>query len=70
MKKLLAAVAVVMTAGAIFAGCSYAGVAATSDGKVVLPRNDDFLYGLLRAIYVCKVTDDGLTECKSGEQEG
>ena len=70
MKKLLAAVAVVMTTGALFAGCAYAGAATTSDGKVIVPRNDTFLYGLLRAVYVCKVTDDGVTDCKAGEQEG
>ena len=69
MKKLMTAAAVVITAGAIFMGCSYAGVAITSDGKAIVPRNDDFLYGMLRAVYVCKVTDDGLTDCKAGEQE-
>lgn len=69
MKKLISAAAVVMVAGSVLYGCSYAGVGVAGD-KVVLARNDDFLYGMLRKIYVCKLTDQGLTECAAGEPEG
>jgi len=68
MKKLIAAAGTILVAGTIFLGCSYAGVAVAGD-KVVLPRNDDFLYGMLRKIYVCKLTNEGLTECVAGEAE-
>ena len=68
MKKLIAAAGVVMMAGSVFFGCAYAGVGVAGD-KVVVPRNDTFLYGMLRKIYVCKLTDEGLTECKAGEPE-
>jgi len=68
MKKMIAAAGLVLLTGGVFLGCSYAGVAVAGD-KVVLPRNDDFLYGMLRKIYVCKVTAEGLTECVAGEPE-
>ena len=68
MKKIIAAAGVIMMAGSIFMGCSYAGVAVAGD-KVVLPRNDTFLYGMLRKVYVCKLTDAGLTECQAGDAE-
>ena len=45
-----------------------AGVGIAGD-KVVLPRNDNFLYGMLRKVYVCKLTNEGLTECVAGEPE-
>lgn len=68
MKKLIAAVGAVMISGTILMGCSYAGVGIAGD-KVVIPRNDDFLYGMLRKVYVCKLTAEGLTECVAGEPE-
>lgn len=68
MKKLVAAAGLTIMTGLIIAGCSYSGVAIAGD-KAVLPRNDDFLYGMLRKIYVCKITDEGLTECVAGEPE-
>jgi hypothetical protein len=68
MKKLIGAAAVVLMSGSIFLGCSYAGVGIAGD-KVIVPRNDDFLYGMLRKVYICKLTDQGLTECVAGEAE-
>ena len=44
--------------------CSYGGVAMAS-GKAVIARNDHFILGLLRQVYVCDVTDDGLANCES-----
>jgi hypothetical protein len=46
--------------GATLNGCAYGGVAATPDGTVVIVRNDGFLFGLLRKVYVCKNTAGGL----------
>ena len=68
MKKLIGAVGIVMMTGTVFLGCSYAGAAVAGD-KVIVPRNDNFLYGMLRKVYVCKLTDEGLTECVAGEPE-
>ena len=68
MKKLVAATGLVIMTGAAIAGCTYAGVGIAGD-KAVLARNDDFLYGMLRKIYVCKITDEGLTDCVAGEPE-
>jgi hypothetical protein len=63
MKKLFsAALAIGMMAG--LSGCSYGGVAAAGD-KVVINKNDLFLFGALRKVYVCKVTDGGVTQCNS-----
>ena len=46
--------------------CSYGGVAMTS-GKAVVARNDHFLLGLLRQVYVCDVTEKGLANCENME---
>ncbi len=52
--------------GAVSMGCSYGGAAASGD-KVVVLRNDSFLFGALRTAYVCKITDAGLAGCSEGE---
>ena len=49
---------------AAIAGCSYGGVAVSGDKAVVL-RNDNFLYGVLRQVFVCKVDASGLSACNS-----
>lgn len=64
MKKFIALTFVVAS---LVSGCSYAGVATTGDGKAVVSRNDGLLFGLLRAVYVCQVTDGGLANCAKGE---
>ena len=57
-------VAVALAAGA--SGCGYAGIATAGDAAVIA-RNDWFLFGLLREVYVCKITPTGLTQCSSAE---
>jgi hypothetical protein len=48
-------------------GCtSYAGAASAGD-KVVVASNNGFLFGVFRKVYVCKVTDKGLTACGNNE---
>ena len=62
MKKVIALIlasAFVATA----TGCTaYAGAAGMGD-KVVIASNNGFLGGIFRKVYVCKVTDNGLTAC-------
>jgi hypothetical protein len=62
MKKTIA---MILAAGAIagaLPGCSYGGIATAGD-KVVITRNDSFLFGILRKVFVCKVTDGGVANC-------
>jgi hypothetical protein len=66
MKKGLASLlAVAAIAGALM-GCNYAGVGAAGD-KAVVARNDAFLFGILRKVYVCKITDGGLSTCQDSD---
>jgi hypothetical protein len=55
-----------VVAAAALSGCGYAGVA-TAGEKVVVTRNDGFLFGALRTVYVCQVTDAGLKNCQEGD---
>ncbi len=66
MKNLLALIMMTAAFGALSTGCSYGGAAASGD-KVVVLRNDNFLFGALRGAYVCKITDGGLSACQAGE---
>ena len=67
MKKgMIGVFGVAALLGSLSAGCSYSGVAAAGD-KAVVARNDGFLFGLLRKVSVCKVTDSGLTNCQESE---
>ena len=44
--------------------CAYGGIA-TAGNKVIITRNDLFLFGALRSIYVCDVTPEGdVANCK------
>jgi hypothetical protein len=43
--------------------CSYGGIATVKDSHVVITRNDAFLFGALRQVFVCKVTAAGVTGC-------
>ena len=64
MKKLMGlALASSMALGA----CAYGGIGVTADGKAVVARNDAFLFGILRAVYVCNVTPAGLAGCVAGQ---
>jgi hypothetical protein len=46
--------------GTLVGGCGYAGVAAAPDGTIVIARNDYFLAGLLRKVFVCKANGSQL----------
>ena len=62
--KRISAVALLVAAlggtGAVVGGCAYGGVAAAPDGSIVITRNDMFLFGLLRKVFVCKVAGSTL----------
>jgi hypothetical protein len=66
MKSIFGTMLAILAIGTVASGCGYAGAATTGD-KVVVLRNDMFLFGALREAYVCKVTDAGLSDCKSSE---
>ena len=66
MKKTSALLLALGLAATSFSGCAYSGTTAVGD-KVVVLRNDGFLFGILRKAYVCKVSDNGLSSCSAGE---
>ena len=66
MIKTLTKAAAVTLLFATIMGCGYGGAAASGD-KVVIARNDGFLFGALRTVFVCKITDKGLTACADNE---
>lgn len=53
-----------ITATLLSSGCYYASVA-TSGDAVIIVRNDLLLFGALRKVYVCRITEQGVTQCKS-----
>lgn len=66
MKKALLAVSFAALSSTL-GGCAYSGVAMAGADKVVIARNDGFLFGILRKVYVCKVSDAGVTSCQNSE---
>jgi len=67
MKKSIAfAIAGVAMVSALN-GCSYGAVAHLGGERVILARNDNILFGLLRKVYVCRVTDAGVSACQSAD---
>lgn len=58
---------VVMSLILTAAGCSYGGIATVKDSHVVITRNEAFLFGALRQVFVCKVTAAGVTGCAAKE---
>jgi len=66
MKKTFGLLVSAALMSGVLAGCSY-GAAVASGDKVVVLRNDAFLFGALRKAYVCKVTDKGLADCSDNE---
>lgn len=62
MKKLLKSLVVVGALAGALGGCAYGGMTTVGD-KVVIARNDNFLFGALRKVFVCKVSDAGVTGC-------
>lgn len=66
MKKIAAAMMfVVMVSEAT--GCAYGAIATAGNDKVVITREDWFLGGALRKVFVCKVTDGGTAACGTNE---
>ena len=63
MKRALLILAGIATLG----GCSYTSPVSIPGDRVVLPKNNTFLYGVFREVYVCKVTDSGLTNCQTSQ---
>jgi len=49
------------------AGCSYAGVATTTDNKAIVLQNNAILFGMLNKAFVCDVTPTGLANCQTNE---
>ncbi|MGD8861337.1 MAG: hypothetical protein PVI30_15115 [Myxococcales bacterium] len=66
MRKTLLALVFGLALGGALGGCGYAGVATAGDAAVVV-RNDWFLFGALRKVYVCKITPGGLTQCSAAD---
>ena len=56
-------ITLLMALCAVAAGCSYGGVAAVNENTVVVLKNNAFLFGIFNEVYVCKVSDGGLTSC-------
>ena len=67
MKKVLGTLMALGVLSGALAGCSYGDIAAVGTDKVVIMRNDLFLFGALRKAFVCKVADGGLTNCSANE---
>jgi hypothetical protein len=62
-------IAIVLAASALssgLTGCAYGSIATAGD-KVVITRQDGFLFGALRKVFVCKVTDAGVANCGAAE---
>jgi len=66
MKKILCALLMVPALAAA-TGCAYGSIAVSGTDKVVITRQDLFLYGALRQVFVCKIADSGLASCQSAE---
>ena len=64
MKKSLLALLAVCFLGT---GCSYTAVTRLGKGKVALVKNDLFLFGALRKVFVCNATKGGLSNCSTNE---
>ena len=50
----------------VCSGCGYASVATSGDAAIIV-RNDYLLFGALRKVYVCRITEQGLRQCSSAE---
>ena len=65
MSGLRAAVLLFAVASSLLSGGCYYSSVATSGDAVVIVRNDLLLFGALRKVYVCRLTEEGVTQCKS-----
>ncbi len=66
MKKIVGMLMALGVMASAMGGCSYGAIAVAGD-KVVVLRQDAFLFGALRKAFVCKVGDSGLTGCAANE---
>jgi hypothetical protein len=66
MRNTLLNLSIVLALGVGASACGYAGIATAGDAAIIA-RNDWFLFGLLRKVYVCKITPAGLTQCSDAE---
>lgn len=66
MKKALFILALAATAAPAMTGCAYSGASALGADKVVITK--DGIFGLIREVYVCKVTNDGVSACQSADK--
>lgn len=67
MKKVAGTLMALGVFASALAGCSYGEMAAVGTDKVVIMRQDLFLFGALRKAFVCKISDGGLTSCTANE---
>jgi len=66
MKNVIAMTIAAGLFAGVLPGCSYGMIAPVGE-KVVIARQDNLLFGALRKVYVCKVSDQGLTNCSTAE---
>ncbi len=66
MKKLTVFLFAASILASSATGCAYGAIATAGNDKVVIVRQDAFLFGILRKVFVCKVTDGGATACAEG----
>jgi len=64
-KSKVALVTFLASLCAVAAGCSYGGVASVNENTVVIVKNNAFLFGATNEVFVCKVSDSGVTSCAS-----
>jgi hypothetical protein len=67
MKRALATVLAASALAGAITGCAYGSIATSGTDKVVITRQDAFLFGLLRKVFVCKIADSGVTGCNEAE---
>lgn len=69
MKKTRMALIALATLALFASGCAYSAVAMDQHGKAVLTRTDYFLFFPVAShVYVCQVTDQGLSQCNAHEE--
>jgi len=69
MKKMFIGLALVATTATTgVTGCAYGGIAMNAAGdKVAVARNDGFLFGMLRKVFICQASAQGVSQCQSTE---
>ncbi len=67
MIQMIRLAVLAILASSLLGACAYQTVAPIGGKTVVITRNDLFLFGALRKVYVCQVTPTGLQRCAEGE---